>query len=70
MLTGAKVVLHKSTRAAEVFGLIEKYKVTHIHIVPALLIIWMHDPLVNEHDLTSIQAVSYTHLTLPTILLV
>ena len=57
MLTGAKVVLHKSTRAAEVFGLIEKYKVTHIHIVPALLIIWMHDPLVKEHDLTSIQVI-------------
>ena len=57
MLTGAKIVLHNSTRAAEVFSLIEKYKVTHIHIVPALLIIWMHDPLVKEHNLSSIQVI-------------
>ena len=57
MLTGAKIVLHKSTRAAEVFSLIEKYKVTHIHIVPALLIIWMHDPLVKDHNLTSVQVI-------------
>lgn len=57
MLTGAKIVLHNSTRATEVFSLIEKYKVTHIHIVPALLIIWMHDPLVKEHNLSSIQVI-------------
>ena len=57
MLTGAKIVLHNSTRANEVFSLIEKYKVTHIHIVPALLIIWMHDPLVKQHNLTSIQVI-------------
>jgi len=54
MLQGARVVLHTSTRAQQVFELVQKYRVTHIHLVPALLIMWMHDPLVKEYDLTSI----------------
>ena len=57
MLHGAKIVVHKSTRANQVFELIERYGVTHIHVVPALLIMWMNDPLVKEHDLTSVQVI-------------
>ena len=57
MLQGAKVVLHTSTRAAQVFELVERYRVTHIHVVPALLIMWMNDEAVGEHDLASIRVI-------------
>lgn len=57
MLKGAKVVLHKSTRAAQVFGLVEQYGVTHIHVVPALLIMWMNDANVGDYKLSSIRVI-------------
>ena len=57
MLNGAKVVLHTSTRAAQVFGLVQKYGVTHIHVVPALLIMWMNDNDVANYDLSSIRVI-------------
>ncbi len=57
MLKGAKVVLHTSTRAAQVFGLVQQYGVTHIHVVPALLIMWMNDEDVTNYDLTSVRVI-------------
>ena len=57
MLKGAKVVVHKNTRANQVFELIKRHGVTHIHVVPALLIMWMNDPLVKEHDLSNVQVI-------------
>lgn len=57
MLRGAKTVLHTSTRPDQVFPLIERYGVTHIHVVPALLITWMNDPLVHEYDLSSVRVI-------------
>lgn len=57
MLKGAKVVLHTSTRAEEVFALIERFGVTHIHVVPALLIMWMNDPQVKDFNLDSVRVI-------------
>ena len=57
MLKGAKVVLHTSTRAEQVFALVQKYGVTHIHVVPALLIMWMNDEAVGNYDLSSIRVI-------------
>lgn len=57
MLCGAKVVLHTSTRAEEVFNLIQAFKVTHIHVVPALLIMWMNDPAIDAYDLSSVRVI-------------
>ena len=57
MLSGAKVVLHTSTAAEEVFALVERYQVTHIHVVPALLITWMNHPAVNDYDLSSVRVI-------------
>ena len=57
MLKGATVVLHTSTRAEQVFGLVQKYGVTHIHVVPALLIMWMNDEAVGNYDLSSIRVI-------------
>ena len=35
---GAKVVLGASARPRDVFELVQRHRVTHIHVVPALLI--------------------------------
>lgn len=59
LLNGASVVLGQTTRAREVFTLIERYRVTHIHLVPALLINWINDPaaLSGEFDLSSVRVI-------------
>lgn len=51
---GAKVVLHANTRPAEMFALIEKYGVTHLKVVPALLIRLINDPAIANADLRSV----------------
>jgi 2,3-dihydroxybenzoate-AMP ligase len=57
MLCGAKVILLTSTRPEVVFELVEKHRVSHIHVVPALLIMWMNDPLIDKFDLSSVKVV-------------
>ncbi|MBI2360666.1 MAG: AMP-binding protein [Deltaproteobacteria bacterium] len=57
LLHGGKVVLANTTRAADVFGLIERHRVTHVPVVPALLIRWIHDPAIKDFDLSSLQAI-------------
>ena len=54
---GARVVLHPSTRGSQVFPLIERHRVTHIHVVPALLIKWLNDPDIEKYDLSSVRVV-------------
>ena len=44
LFRGAKVVLSTDTSPEAVFRLVEKHRVTHIHVVPALLIRWLADP--------------------------
>ena len=53
LLSGGTVVLGTSTRPRDVFELIQRYRVTHIHLVPALLIRWIDDPLLGEYDLSA-----------------
>lgn len=54
---GAATVLHTSTAPEEVFPLIAKHGVTHIHAVPALLIRWTESPLAADHDLSSVRVI-------------
>ena len=54
---GGRVVLSTSARAEDVCALIEKHRVTHIKVVPALLIRLLHDPAVNRHDLSSLKMI-------------
>ena len=56
-LQGARVVLSTSTKAEDVFPLIEREKITHLAVVPALLIRWINDPLLPKHDLSSVRVV-------------
>ena len=57
MFQGAKVVLSTSAAAKDVFGLVETHKITHIHVVPALLIGWINDPSIGDYDLSSLKMI-------------
>ena len=54
---GAKVVLSTDTSPEVVFRLVERHRVTHIHVVPALLIRWLNDPSITHHDLSSLRVI-------------
>jgi 2,3-dihydroxybenzoate-AMP ligase len=57
LLSGATVCLAASSRAPAVFAAIDRHRVTHIHVVPALLIQWINDPAVSAHDLGSVRVI-------------
>jgi 2,3-dihydroxybenzoate-AMP ligase len=57
LFKGAKVVLSTDTTPEAIFRLIEKHRVTHIHVVPALLIRWINDPAVQRYDLSSLRVI-------------
>jgi 2,3-dihydroxybenzoate-AMP ligase len=54
---GGRVVLSTSPRPEDICALIEKHRVTHIKVVPALLIRLLHDPAVSRHDLSSLKII-------------
>jgi 2,3-dihydroxybenzoate-AMP ligase len=54
---GGQVVLSPTTRPEEMFKLIEKHKVTHIKVVPALLIRLINDPSIARFDLSSVKII-------------
>jgi 2,3-dihydroxybenzoate---[aryl-carrier protein] ligase len=57
LLHGGKVVLSASTRSEDVFSLIERHRVTHIAVVPALLIRLINDPAIEKFDLSSLRVI-------------
>ncbi len=57
LINGARVVLSNSTRPADVFRLVQRHGVSHIHVVPALLIRWINDPTMGDYDLTSLRMI-------------
>lgn len=54
---GARVVLHANTRPVEIFTLIQRHRVTHLSVVPALLIRLINDPAIGDFDLTSLRQI-------------
>src|SRR6266850_1208452 len=56
-LRGARAVLSSSVRAQDVFSLIERERVTHLAVVPALLIRWINDPAISRYDLSSVRVI-------------
>ena len=54
---GARVVLGASTKPEEVFSLIEKHRVTHLKVVPALLIRLLNDASLGRFDLSSLEVI-------------
>ena len=57
LFQGGKVVLSPTTKPEDMFRLIEKHKVTHIKVVPALLIRLINDPAVGRFDLSSVKLI-------------
>ncbi len=58
LLAGARLVLSTSNRANDVFALIERERVTHLELVPALLIRYLDDPALPAHDLRSLRVIN------------
>jgi 2,3-dihydroxybenzoate-AMP ligase len=57
LLHGGKVVLSNSTRSEDIFALIEHHGVTHLAVVPALLIRLINDPAIKKFDLSSLRVI-------------
>jgi 2,3-dihydroxybenzoate-AMP ligase len=57
MMKGAKVVLSTSTRPEDMFKLMQRHKVTHLKVVPALLIRLVNDPSIKNYDLSSMKVI-------------
>jgi 2,3-dihydroxybenzoate-AMP ligase len=55
MFHGGSVVISMSTRPDDMCALIEKHRVTHLKVVPALLIRLLNDPAVIKYDLSSLR---------------
>jgi 2,3-dihydroxybenzoate-AMP ligase len=55
MFNGGRVVLSTSTKPDDMCALIEKHHVTHLKVVPALLIRFLNDPAVKKYDLSSLR---------------
>jgi 2,3-dihydroxybenzoate-AMP ligase len=54
---GGKVVLSPTTRPEPVFSLIQQHRVTHIKVVPALLIRLINDASIGNFDLSSVKLI-------------
>ncbi len=57
-LRGARVVLTTSTRAEDLLALVERERVTHLELVPALLIRLNNSPEVGARDLSSVRVIN------------
>jgi 2,3-dihydroxybenzoate-AMP ligase len=57
LLHGGKVVLANTVRPDVVFPLIERHRVTHVAVVPAVLIRWINDRLIASFDLSSLEVI-------------
>jgi 2,3-dihydroxybenzoate-AMP ligase len=57
LLHGGKVVLANTTRSEDIFSLIQRHRVTHITVVPALLIRLINDPAIRKFDLSSLEVI-------------
>ena len=54
---GGKVVLSPTTRPEDMLPLAEKHRVTHIKVVPALLIRLISSPEIGRYDLSSVKII-------------
>lgn len=57
LFSGATVALGTSTRASSIFERVQRDRVTHIHVVPALLIKLVNDDAAPGFDLSSVRVI-------------
>ncbi len=55
---GARFVISDSTRPADVFPLIKRERITHVELVPAMLIRWLNEPHIEAYDLSSLRVIN------------
>ncbi len=58
LFNGGRIVLSDSPRADAAFPLIERERITHLELVPALLIQWLHDPTLQDYDVSSVRVIN------------
>lgn len=58
LLAGARIVLSPSNRLADCAPLLERERITHLELVPALLIRWLDDPLLARTAVSSVRVVN------------
>jgi 2,3-dihydroxybenzoate-AMP ligase len=54
---GGKVVLSATTRPEDMLALVESHRVTHIKVVPALLVRLINSPEIGRFDLSSVRVI-------------
>jgi 2,3-dihydroxybenzoate-AMP ligase len=57
-MRGARVVLSTSARPDDILGLVERERVTHLELVPALLIRCNNSPSISTRDLSSLRVIN------------
>jgi 2,3-dihydroxybenzoate-AMP ligase len=57
-MRGARVVLSNSTRPDDILALVERERVTHLELVPALLIRCNNSPSISTRDLSSLRVIN------------
>ncbi len=55
---GARAVLNESARAEDLFPIIERERITHLELVPALLIRYINAPSIGDFDLSSVRVIN------------
>lgn len=55
---GARVVLSTTTRGSQVLPLMDRESVTHLELAPALVLMWLSDPAIEEVDLSSVRIIN------------
>jgi len=58
LMHGARIVLSTSTRLTDLFSYIAQERITHLELVPALLIRTLSDPTINNFDLSSLRVIN------------
>jgi 2,3-dihydroxybenzoate-AMP ligase len=58
MMHDARIVLSISTYPVDLFKLIDRERITHLELVPALLIRILSDPALNDFDLSSLRVIN------------
>src|SRR5690242_3144250 len=58
LMQGARCVLSSSARISDICSLIQREKITHLALVPTLLIRLINDPCLCEYDLSSLRIIN------------
>lgn len=58
LFNGGRIVFSESPRAQDALPLLEQEQVTHLELVPALLITWLDDELIDNTDLSTVEVLN------------